>query len=265
MTSTKRSVLGVNVDAVTPAQARQIVLAAARERQPLSVSALAVHGVMTGVQDEEHRARLNALDLVVPDGQPVRWGLNLLHSTGLRERVYGPKLMIDLVDQAARDGLPVYLYGSTQETLDALRTNLLERYPQLTIAGMRPSRFRSMSSEEQRELQRAIADSGAQLVFVGLGCPRQEIFVYENTRAIGLPLLAVGAAFDYHAGLLTEPPAWVQRWGLQWLVRLAQNPRRLWRRYVLLNPAYLARLAAQKIGIWTPRPADASPHETRVG
>jgi exopolysaccharide biosynthesis WecB/TagA/CpsF family protein len=248
----RHNVLGVLVDAVDYDAAVERVVTAARERRSYGVSALAVHGVMTGVHDRVHRHRLNSLDLVTPDGQPVRWALNWLHGTGLHERVYGPDLTLRLCAAAAEQGLPIYLYGSRPEVLDALRTNLAERFPALEIAGAEPSRFAQVDAAELGAIGARIRASGARMVFVGLGCPRQEVFAYELREAAGMPVIAVGAAFDYHAGLVDEPPRWVQDRGLQWAYRLMQDPRRLWRRYVLLNPEYLARLAAQMLRVWRP-------------
>lgn len=261
------SVVGVRVDATTYTDSVELVMSHASRREPFCVSALAVHGVMTGVHDPQHRYRLNHLDLVTPDGQPVRWAMNLLHRTGLKERVYGPTLTGKVLERAATDGVPVYFYGSTPATLAALAERVPAKYPGIVIAGMAPSRFRRTSAEEKDEIAAEIVASGARIVFVGLGCPRQEVFVYEYREAIGVPLLAVGAAFDYHAGLLKEPPAWMQRSGLQWLYRLGQDPKRLWKRYVLLNPEYIARVFAQWVGLWRPDPDDAPPpsEEMRYG
>lgn len=244
---TKRNLLGILVDATTYDEVVERVFDAARDARGLSVSATAVHGVMEGVHDPEHAARLNAFDILTPDGQPVRWALNWLHGTKLRERVYGPELMLRCCERAAELGFPIYLYGSTKEVLDPLRTNLEHRFPGLRIAGSSPSRFRPVDMDEQEQIAEEIRGSGARLVFVGLGCPRQETFVWAMRDRVSLPTLAVGAAFDFHAGLAKEAPAWMQRHGLQWLHRLARSPRRLWRRYVLLNPEYVARVIAQRL------------------
>lgn len=261
----RHSVLGVLVDAVDYPAAVARVLGAARDGRPYGVSALAVHGVMTGVRDDEHRHRLNSMDLVTADGQPVRWALNWLHGTGLTERVYGPELTLRLCAAAAEQDLPVYFYGSRPQVLDALTTNLRRRYPRLTIAGHEPSKFRQVGPDELAATARRIRDSGARMTFVGLGCPRQEVFAYELRDAAAMPVIAVGAAFDYHAGLVDEPPRWMQDRGLQWAYRLTQDPRRLWRRYLLLNPEYLARLAGQKLGWWRPDPARTRPPSEVVG
>ena len=250
----KRSVLGVLVDVVDYDGATAAVLAAARERRPFALTALAVHGVMTGVQDRAHGARLNAFDLVTPDGQPVRWALNALHGARLTDRVYGPDLTLRVLTGCAEEGLPVYLYGSTVDTLDRLVPALTARLPGLKIAGVEPSKFRPLAPGEDRELAERIAASGARVVLVGLGCPRQEVFAHAMRPLVDVPLLAVGAAFDYHAGQLRKPPAWMQARGLEWLWRLGLEPARLWKRYLLLNPAYLTLFAAQKLGLWKATP-----------
>jgi exopolysaccharide biosynthesis WecB/TagA/CpsF family protein len=250
----KRNVLGVLVDTVDYEAAAGKVLAAAREHRPLALTALAVHGVMTGVQDKAHGARLNSFDVVTPDGQPVRWALNLLHRAGLADRVYGPTLTLRVLAACTAEGLPVYLYGSTQDTLDRLVPALTAQFPALKVAGAEPSKFRLARPGEPAEIAERVKASGARIVLVGLGCPRQEIFAYAMRPLLDMPLLAVGAAFDYHAGQLREPPAWMQKRGLEWLWRLGLEPGRLWKRYLLLNPAYLARLTAQKTRLWKADP-----------
>ncbi|MEV0896956.1 WecB/TagA/CpsF family glycosyltransferase [Actinoplanes sp. NPDC049802] len=263
----KRNVLGVLVDATDYATATTRIIEAAREQRGFAVTALAVHGVMTGVEDPAHNARLNSFDLVTPDGQPVRWALNVLHKANLTDRVYGPELTLRVVEQAAAEGLPVYLYGSTEPTLERLVPALMEMFPALKIAGVEASKFRKSQPGEAEAIAERIKASGARVVLVGLGCPRQEIFTYAMRPLLNMPLLAVGAAFDYHAGLLKNPPAWMQRYALEWLWRLGLEPKRLWKRYVLLNPAYLSRLAAQKLGLWKatpPAPATERVHEFAV-
>jgi len=260
----KKSILGVRIDAVDYDAAIERILAAAHARRPYAVSALAVHGVMTGVLERAHRHRLNRIDLVAPDGQPVRWALNLLHGTRLRDRVYGPTLMLRTCQVAAEERLPIFLYGGTQDLLDRLSEKLLSHFPHLKIAGTMPSRFRKVTAEEAVETSEAIRASGARITFVGLGCPRQEVWAFEMREALSMPLLAVGAAFSFHAGVLPQAPTWVQDHGLEWAYRLVQEPLRLWRRYVLLNPLYLSLVALQMIGLYKVDDAeDALP--VRVG
>jgi N-acetylglucosaminyldiphosphoundecaprenol N-acetyl-beta-D-mannosaminyltransferase len=263
----KHNVLGIQVNAMDYDAAVSAVISAAEEHRPLAVSALAVHGVMTGVLDETHRYRLNHLDLVLPDGQPVRWALNLLHHIGLRDRLYGPTLTLKVCEEAARRGIPIYLYGSRGTVLEALTNNLKSKFPGIRIAGCQPSHFRQLTPEEQEQVFTDIRNSGAAIVFVGLGCPRQEVWVYENSKHLSMPLLAVGAAFDFHAGLLSQAPPYLQNVGLEWLYRLSCEPKRLWKRYAYLNPLYLWLLALQLTGIrrFNPERATEPSNELRYG
>lgn len=255
----KQNLLGVRIDAVDYEAAIHKIITAARQKKKLSVSALAVHGVMTGVLDETHRYRLNRLDLVCPDGQPVRWALNLLYKTKLPDRVCGPELLLRVCERAAKEGLPIYLYGSRPEILEALLKNLRDRFPKLMIAGYQPSRFRQVSPEEKQQIVEDIRNSGAAIAFVGLGCPRQEVWVYEYAQDLGMPLLAVGAAFDMHAGRISQAPKLLQKWGMEWFYRLMQEPTRLWRRYVFLNPLYVSLFTLQFLKIVYFDPANELP------
>jgi exopolysaccharide biosynthesis WecB/TagA/CpsF family protein len=245
----KRNLLGIMIDVVDYEGALAKVIHAAKEGLPLGVSALAVHGVMTGVQDRTHQYRLNRLDLVVPDGQPVRWALNILHSERMADRVYGPQLTLEVCRRAASESLPIYLYGSRRHVLDRLCENLAGKFPGLAIAGAQASRFRRLDPDEKRSVIEEIRSSGARIVLVGLGCPRQEVWVYEYCEALGLPVLAVGAAFDFHAGNLPQAPALLQRSGLEWAFRLCMEPRRLWKRYLYNNPYYVWLVFCQWAGL----------------
>jgi N-acetylglucosaminyldiphosphoundecaprenol N-acetyl-beta-D-mannosaminyltransferase len=250
----KRNILGILINAIDYEAVLDQIFDAARNRRPATVSALAVHGVMTGVLDNEHKFRLNHFDLLVPDGQPVRWVLNLLYSTRLSDRVRGPSLTRMVCARAAAEQIPIYLYGSTADTLERLRDRITWDYPGLQIAGCEPSKFRRLTREEKSDLAERIRASGAAILLVGLGCPRQEVFAYELREDLSMPILAIGAAFPFLAGLTKEAPAWMGRFGLEWLFRLASEPQRLWRRYLYLNPAYLALVAFQAIGISRFRP-----------
>ena len=263
----RHNVLGILVNAVDYEAAVQKIADAAQQRQPLAVSALAVHGVMTGVLDREQCYRLNKLDLIVPDGQPVRWALNRLHGAKLTDRVYGPTLMLKTCERAAETGLPIFLFGGSEELLGLLHTRLLMRFPKLRIAGTRASKFRRLSPVERDETVQAIRDSGAAITFVGLGCPRQEVWAYEFRDALSMPILAVGAAFNFHAGQLAQAPRAMQQWGFEWLFRLLAEPRRLWRRYLLLNPMYASMLCLQAFHLRRFDPENATPpdHEVLYG
>lgn len=245
----KKSILGILVDAVDYEAAVEQIVDAAKGRRGFAVSTAAVHGVMEGVLNREHKFRLNHFDLVTPDGQPVRWALKILHRVELKDRVYGPNLTMRLCERAEKENIGLYFYGNTNEVLSALRNNLKRRFPRLCISGMEPSKFRSLSHEEQARVIKHIRESGASLVFVGLGCPRQEVWAYEYRELISLPIVAVGGAFGVLAGKVRQAPKWMQDRGLEWLFRLWSDPRRLWRRYLLLNPIYTALVGLQALGL----------------
>ncbi|SMP51609.1 hypothetical protein SAMN06265222_103303 [Neorhodopirellula lusitana] len=257
----QHSVLGIGVNAIDYEAAIDKIIVAAKSSQPMAVTALAVHGVMTGVLDREHFYRLNQFDLVCPDGQPVRWALNALHGKGfdgekLPDRVYGPELTLRLCEAAAKQDVPIFLFGATEEMLSQFADNLSKRFDGLRVVGQRASAFRQVNAEERDELAAEITASGAQMCFVGLGCPRQEIFAYEMRSHLSMPLIAVGAAFAFHAGMLQQAPPWMQNNGLEWLFRLTREPTRLWRRYLYLNPAYVSLLTLQKLGLYRKSEAD---------
>jgi N-acetylglucosaminyldiphosphoundecaprenol N-acetyl-beta-D-mannosaminyltransferase len=255
----KKNVLGIAISAVDYDYAVTRIVEDAHRGRRCATTALAVHGVVTGATDRAHRYRLNTFDLVTPDGQPVRWALNLLYNVKLNDRVYGPTMTLRVCERAAAESIPVYFYGSSREVLDQLCLQLAEKCPGLQIAGAHPSEFRQVSQEEQELMAERIRASGARIVFVGLGCPRQEIFTYEMSRQLSMPMLAVGAAFDYHAGILQEPPMFIQRYGLQWLHRLVQEPRRLWRRYLVTNSQFVGLFLAQWLRLWRPEVQDCDP------
>jgi exopolysaccharide biosynthesis WecB/TagA/CpsF family protein len=196
---------------------------------------------------------VNRFNMITPDGQPVRWALNLLHNTQLRDRVYGPVLMLRLCRQAAADGIPVYLYGSSPEVVEALQCRLRQKCPGLKVAGYESPPFRKLTAEEDQQVVERLSSSGAGLVFVGLGCPKQDVFAAEHRDRIRAVLICVGAAFDFLAGMKKTAPAWMQRNGLEWLFRLSQEPTRLWKRYLTSNCLFLWMLARA----WLSPPRDA--------
>lgn len=255
----KHDVLGVQVDAVDYEAAVDRIIAAAKEGRAYSVTALAVHGVVTASRDDDLRARVNGMHLVTPDGQPVRWALNRMHNARLDDRVYGPDLTLKVLADCARDALPVYFYGSTPEVLEALVAQVVSREPGLIVAGSEPSKFRAVDEHELTEIAGGISASGAKVCFVGLGCPRQEVFTAAIRQFLPMPALAVGAAFDFHADLLPQAPRWMQERGLEWLYRLKQEPRRLWRRYVFTNLYFLLGWARQTSGHRWPPSGEAPP------
>ena len=234
---------GVRMTPTTYAQAVDVLIRAAEARQPATADFSAVHVLAMAARDPAFRRKMNALDLVGPDGQPVRWAMNYFHKAGLTERVYGPELMLRLCRAAAERGVSIYLYGSTPDVLAKLSTALTTKFPTLRIAGAESPPFRALTPDEDAAAVRRINDSGAGLVFIGLGAPKQEVYAYEHRHTIQAVQVGVGAAFDFHAGLKSIAPAWMQRRGLEWLYRLVKEPRRLWKRYLVTNSVYVALFA----------------------
>jgi exopolysaccharide biosynthesis WecB/TagA/CpsF family protein len=246
-TIAKVPLFGIGMSVTDYAGASEAILAAARQRRSYAVSALATHGLTEAARDAEFGELVNSIDMVTPDGQPVRWAMNALHRTGLTERVYGPDLVAAVCAEAAKESMGIYLYGSTAETCRAVAEELPRRYPGLRISGIHPDRFRDATPAEDAEDVRRIVESGADIVLVGRGCPRQERWVAQHRGVVPVPLLAVGAAFDYIAGNFPRPPRFMQRAGLEWLFRLSREPRRLFRRYLVHNSLFCLLLARELI------------------
>ena len=165
--------------------------------------------------------------------------LNKFHKTELTDRVYGPEFTIRMCAAAAEAGVPIYLYGSSPEVIELLAKNLIEKYPKLIIAGKESPPFRPLTPEEDAAVIERINQSGAKLVFLGTGCPKQEIFAYNHRDSIKGVQLCVGAAFDFHAGKKKIAPAWMQKRGLEWLYRLCSEPKRLFKRYMVTNSIFV--------------------------
>lgn len=248
----KVDLFGIGISPTTYDEAAEVILDAASRREPAVVACQAVHAVMTACGDPALKQRVNQFEMLTPDGQPVRWAMNLLHGTRLKERVYGPELMLRLCRGAAERGVSIYLFGGNPEVLARLQLALLEQCPGLRIAGAESPPFRPLAPEEDREVVERINSSGAGLAFIGLGCPKQDHFAFEHRESIRAVQLCVGAAFDFHAGAKPMAPEWMQRRGLEWLFRLVHEPRRLWRRYLTTNSLFVAKLAAAWVRrIWT--------------
>jgi len=234
-------VLGVQVAAVNLIRAGTIVCDRAAAGLGGYVCATPVHAVMEGYDDPSFREVLNGAFLVVPDGMPVAWGLRLRGFNG-QPRVSGPDVMLEVCQQAARKGLKIALYGSTPECLALLRERLPEVAPGIQIVYDYSPPWRALSLQEDDEIAAAINASGAQILFVGLGCPKQERWMRQHRDHISAVMLGVGAAFDFHAGLLHRAPEWMRSSGLEWVYRLLQEPRRLWWRYLKHNPRFVYRV-----------------------
>jgi exopolysaccharide biosynthesis WecB/TagA/CpsF family protein len=235
----KRSLFGVELSVTCYSEVVDTVIAAARSGRGGVATFLAVHGIVSAATDPEFGRRVNACQIVAPDGQPVRWALNFFHKAGLADRVYGPQVMRLVCRRCAELGLSVFLCGSTPRVLAMLAMKLGAMFPDLKIAGMESPPFRPLSAAENDALCDRINQSGAAVAFIGLGVPRQETFADANRNKIRAVQLCVGAAFDFHAGNKRTAPAFMQRFGLEWLFRLSQEPRRLWKRYLVTNSIFI--------------------------
>lgn len=253
----KYDLFGVGVSATTYDEAVGATIAAGQRRESAVVSLHAVHAVVTSSCEADLREQVNTFQIVAPDGQPVRWALNRLYHTGLDDRVYGPEFMLRLCEKAALDGVPIYLYGGSPDVVENLRTNLLQKYPGIDIAGYESPPFRQLTDEEDEAMVNRINDSGAGIVFIGLGCPKQDRFAFAHADRINAVQVCVGAAFDFHAGEKKTAPAWMQRNSLEWLFRLCQEPRRLWKRYLVTNSIFVAKFATQFVSRLWKRPQSA--------
>jgi N-acetylglucosaminyldiphosphoundecaprenol N-acetyl-beta-D-mannosaminyltransferase len=216
------------------------------ERRRGYVCVCNVHTLMASSEDAELRAALDGSSVNVPDGQPLVWAINALGHT-LAARVYGPELMSRACDRAAGTGLRFYLYGGrNQGALVQLALNLRQRHPGVKIVGGYSPPHRPLTAEERAAVAAEINHSRADVVWVGIGVPKQEKWMAQMRPLLDTPLLiGVGAAFDFHAGLVPQAPNWLQEAGLEWAYRLAHEPRRLWRRYLRYNPRFLARFGQQ--------------------
>ena len=238
-------VLGVRFDAVTTAECAEQTLAWAARGEGRYVCFSNAHGVIEAQDDPAFLGVLNGADLNVPDGMSI---VRAMRSLGVDQpdRVYGPDLTLAVARLAAQRGVPVAFYGSTDAVLDALREKLPRKALGLRIVDAISPPFRALTPEEDEDYVQRLRASGARIVFVGLGCPRQERWAAAHAERIGAVCLAVGAAFDFHAGLLKQAPRWIQQAGLEWAYRLAMEPKRLWRRYARVVPRFMAGFAAQR-------------------
>lgn len=235
----KKSLFGIEYAIVDYKQATAIIADNAEKRKSFGVSALAVHGLIASIRDKQFGEKVKKIEMLVPDGQPIRWALNSFYDVGLKERVDGPTLTLYILEEAHQKKFNLFLYGSSQKTLKKLSAFIRKNYPGVNICGIHPDRFREATPEEDQDDIDKINSSGAQIVLVGRGCPRQEIWVSDHLNKIKSPMIAVGAAFDFHAGTLKQAPVWMRKCGLEWFYRLLKEPKRLWKRYLITNSYFV--------------------------
>lgn len=240
---TTGSVLGAQIDALPWDRTMPRLLGWADARESRYVTICNVHVVVSASRDAAYRDIINGSDMATPDGAPVAWMLRRQGFVG-QPRISGPDLMWALCERAAAESLPVYCYGSTESTLALLEARLRAAFPALKMTMDSPP-FRVLSAEEDAAAVERIHASGAGIVFVGLGCPKQERWMAAHRGTIHAVMIGVGAAFDFHAGTVQRAPAWMRNNGLEWLHRLASEPGRLWKRYLVTNTLFLVGAARQ--------------------
>lgn len=242
-----RYILGLRVDVTSYEEAARQILAWAGQSSSRTVCCANVHMVMEGHRDPLFRSAVNGADLVTPDGMPLVWALRG-SGEGKATRVYGPDLMTAVLSLAAGSRTPIGFYGATGSTLARLIERLQRLYPSLNIVYSYAPPFRALTPAEESSVVGAIEQSGTRILFVGLGCPKQERWMAGQRTRIHCVQLGVGAAFDQLAGVTSRAPRWMQAAGCEWLFRLAVEPRRLWRRYLWTNSAFLLRLMGARFG-----------------
>jgi N-acetylglucosaminyldiphosphoundecaprenol N-acetyl-beta-D-mannosaminyltransferase len=239
-----RSILGTRVDYTTLEDATSRVIGLALNGKGGYVCVANVHMVMEAFDNPDFREVVNSSYLVTPDGMPLVWGLRLLGIKGA-ERVYGPALTPAVCKEASKRGIPVGFYGGSEVVLKRMIENLRSRFPGLKVAYAFSPPFRRLTDEEDKRVVWEINSSGTKILFVGLGCPKQERWMYEHRDKINAVMLGVGAAFDFLAGVKPQAPSWMQRMGLEWLFRLITEPRRLWKRYLYHGPRFVYHFGKQ--------------------
>ncbi|HVW83685.1 MAG TPA: WecB/TagA/CpsF family glycosyltransferase [Bryobacteraceae bacterium] len=232
-----RYLLGMRVDATTYADAARRIVDRSSSDAGGYVCAASAHMVMEALDSENFRSAVNGAALVTADGMPLVWSLRMLGVRGA-SRVYGPRLMEEVLGAAERAQTPVGLYGGTPEVLAKLQDTCRGRFPLLRIAYAWAPPFRPLTPDEERKVIGDINRSGARILFVGIGCPKQEYWMARNQESLASVAIGVGAAFDFLAGVKKQAPPWMQRLGLEWLFRLMTEPRRLWRRYLKTVPRF---------------------------
>lgn len=243
-----RYVLGMRVDPTSYERAAGRVLEWAQSRQASYVCVANVHMTMESYDDPAFQAIVNGSDLVTPDGMPLVWALRLLGERA-QQRVYGPDLTLHVCAAAEQADIPIALYGGTPASLDTFASFLSEQYPGLRVACRIAPPFRPLTLEEDEVYTRELVESGAKILLVGIGCPKQERWMAAHKDRIPAVMLGVGAAFDFHSGRVKQAPGWMQRAGLEWFFRLLMEPRRLWKRYLKHNPRFVFLFMLQFLGL----------------
>jgi N-acetylglucosaminyldiphosphoundecaprenol N-acetyl-beta-D-mannosaminyltransferase len=244
-----RFILGMRVHATSYVDAIQRIAAWAGVRESKYVCGAPVHMVMESYDSSEYRDIINGADLVTPGGMPIVWMMRLMGVRG-QPRVYGPAMTLKVCEHAALHALKVGFYGGTERSITALLSILRKKYPGIEIVYSHSPPFRRLTPEEDARVRQEIEISDVQILFVGLGCPKQERWMAEHRPGVRAVMMGVGAAFDFISGEKPQAPLWMQSIGTEWLFRLCTEPRRLWFRYFWHNPRFVALATIQLVRAW---------------
>jgi N-acetylglucosaminyldiphosphoundecaprenol N-acetyl-beta-D-mannosaminyltransferase len=242
----RERILGIPIDVLSWSKAIDCIFQWAERGESRAVCVCNVHSVITGRKSLAHGYAIRAADMVIADGAPVVW---IIRKRGhvAQNRISGPDLMWACCGRAQGNGTAMFLYGGTPSTLSKLERRLRAEFPGINIVGAFSPPFRDMSAEEDAAIVDMINRSAAHIVWVGLGCPKQEAWIQAHRDRVRAVMIGVGAAFDFHAGVVKRAPQWMQRNGLEWLHRLLQDPRRLARRYLVTNATFVLAVLLQSL------------------
>jgi N-acetylglucosaminyldiphosphoundecaprenol N-acetyl-beta-D-mannosaminyltransferase len=240
-------ILNVRISAIDMDDACSVVKEAITKREKKYICVCPVSTIMECKKDNKELESVNFADLATPDGMAVVWLGRMLGYRNIR-RVYGPELMEAICSISAKSGFKNYLYGSTQEVLGKLKERLIKRYPGLTISGVFSPPFRKLSDDEDNQIVEELNNNAPDIIWVGLGSPKQDLWMYEHRKRINAPvMIGVGAAFDFLAGTKLQAPRWIRDNGFEWLFRLVTEPKRLWRRYLINYPLFVYYLLVELV------------------
>jgi N-acetylglucosaminyldiphosphoundecaprenol N-acetyl-beta-D-mannosaminyltransferase len=257
----KTQVLGMPIDAANTELALSWLAEDMHARKKGYVCFVSVHGLMEAYHDVRFADCYRAASFCMPDGAPVAWVGRWQGEDAMR-RVAGPEMMLAVFGDERFRNATHFLYGGEEGVAELLRERLLERFPHAKIIGTHTPPFRDLNGEEEQELEDQMRELKPDILWVGIGCPKQEQFMHRYRNRLDTTLMfGVGAAFDFHTGRIQDSPEWVKSAGLQWFHRLVQDPRRLWKRYLVSNTAFLWALAQDMIGIGRRAPSSKLPAE----
>lgn len=244
--SEKLRIISLNIDHLSFRECLDMVIGWGKERKPSYVCFANVHMVIEAYKSAEFAEQVNGASLVVTDGKPLTAACYSLYRKR-QERISGMDFMPAVLEAAGKEGLTIFLYGSSSDVLGGLSAEIMRRYPAIRLGGMISPPFRPLSPEETDADIEAINRSGAQLLLVSLGCPKQERWMADNYRKISAVCLGVGGAFPVMAGLQRRAPRWMQRWGLEWLYRLMLEPKRMFPRYLKTNSLFIYLMGVERL------------------